>query len=181
MVVPLPLLEQASQRHTVWSPPIDPGLQLCQVPLKGPDGPALCLRQGFDGLSLVVQGADVSQLHSGSVRVLFDPAQGEPLGSAHVGAVFVDPARTRLIEECTGAFRMRFTAREQVRMMASNVLRFDVEDRQIVDTALMASPAALETCRMDRDEWPDPLVHLPIDTVERAGQLLLVHLIFFHG
>ena len=85
-------------------------MQPCQVPLKGPDGPALRLRQGFDGLSLVVQGADVSQLHSDAVRVLFDPAEGQSLGSAHVRTVFVDPAGARLIEKGAGAFRMRFTA-----------------------------------------------------------------------
>jgi hypothetical protein len=108
-------------------------------------------------------------------------AQGEPLGSAHVGTVFVDPAGTRLIQERTGAFRMRIAACEQVGMMASNVLCFHVEDSEIVDTALVASPAALETCRVDREERPDPLLHLPVETVELAGQSLRVHLVLFHG
>lgn len=131
-------------------------------------------------MPLVVQGADVSQLHSDAVRVLFDPAEGQSLGSAHVRTVFVDPAGARLIEERAGAFRMRITACEQVGMMASNILRFDIEDSEIIDTALMAPAAALETCRVDRKERPDPLVHLPIDTVEFAGQLLRVHSNHFH-
>lgn len=176
----LPMLKQASQPHAIRNPAIDPRLQSRQVPFKGPDGPALRLRQGFNRLSDVVQGADVAQLYGRAVRVLFDPAQGEPLGSAHVGAVFVDPAGARLIEKGAGPFRMRFTACQQVGMTASNVLRFDVEDTEIIDTALMASPAALETRRVDREEGSDPLVHLPIDTVDLTGQSLRVHLKLFH-
>jgi len=132
-------------------------------------------------LSLIVQGADVSQLRSGAVRVLFDPAQGETLGSAHVGTVFVDPAGTRLVEKGAGPFRVGMTVHEQVGMMASNILCFHVEDGEIVDTALMASPAASETCSVDLEERPGPLVHLPIETVDLAGQLLRVHLKLFHG
>ena len=137
--------------------------------------------QGFDGLSLIVQGADVSQLHSVAVRVLFDPAQGQPLGSADIGTVYVDPAGTRLIEESADALRMRISAHEQVGMIASNILRFDVEDSEIVDTALMASTAALEACRVNLEERSDPLLHLPVETVEFTCQSLRVHLARFHG
>jgi hypothetical protein len=57
--------------------------------------------------------------------------------------VFVDPARTRLIQKSAGALRVGITVCEQICMMASNVFRLDFENREIVDTALMATPAAL--------------------------------------
>jgi hypothetical protein len=92
--------------------------------------------------------------------------------------VFVNPACARLIEEGAGAFGVGSGFQEQVGIMAPDVFRFDLENREIVDTALTATAAALEAFRMDGQERPDPLVHLSIETVELAGQSFGVHL---HG
>jgi hypothetical protein len=90
--------------------------------------------------------------------------------------VFVDSAGARRIEEGAPASWVGLAAQEQVGMVVSNVPRFDLEYAEIVYTALMASGSALQTCRVDGNEWPDPLVHLPIDTVELTGQSFGVHL-----
>jgi hypothetical protein len=126
--------------------------------------------QGLKGFSRIVQRTDVPPLRRGAVLELFDPAQGQPLGPAHVRAVFIDPACARSIEKGAGPFRVGVIAQEQIGMMASDVVRFHFEDAQPFDAATVTAFTANQASCMQAAEFLHPLVHLLVKSAESVNR-----------
>ncbi len=107
------------------------------------DAPARIGAELFHPFPGIVQRTDVTQLHRATVP-LFDPAERKPLGPADVWALIVNPTGAMLVEKRASALRVRRARGQELGVMGANVLRFDLEHRQTIDTARATAFPALQ-------------------------------------
>src|SRR5690606_23927415 len=86
-----------------------------------------------EGLAGLVEGTDVAQLHDFPL-VLLVPAQRQPLGAAHVGAMGVDATAAGTVEKGAASDRMGRRV-ENFAAVSANAVGLDLEDLEVVDAA----------------------------------------------
>jgi len=116
---------------------------------------------------LVVERANVAEFDDLGVA-LFEPAQREPLGAAHVWALGVDAAGALWAEEGALTFRVRPLVQDGGRL-ATNSLGLDLEDRETVSAAVVAAEAAAQALCVAGRQGPGA----PIDLLVQGSHALV--------
>jgi hypothetical protein len=125
----------------------------------------------LDEFVRLVEGTDVAHLYH-SRLTLIEPSKRISLGPAHVGTVLVDPAGTLVVEKSARPLGMRTASPQQICMMSADVLRFDLEDGDVIHAAGCASETALEALGVDHIETGGLRVNIPIELRKLPEQLL---------
>jgi hypothetical protein len=113
------------------------------------DAPTRIRAQSFDGrLSHVVEGTDVAQLHRTPLSLL-DPTQREALGSANVRALVINSTGPVFVEKGARPHGVWNPGGQQCRVTATNGLRLDLENGQLIRATRTTSLTALKALRMD--------------------------------
>jgi len=142
-------------------------LEPTQLRLEGTDGPAVLLGERLEGRrGLVVQRADIPELHGSTRLVPVEPAKGQSLAPADVGSVLVDAAAAVPVQEGAGALRVGMVDFQQPRVMASDAVGLDLEDGEVVHAAARAAGSASETRGVPSFQFRRP----PVDLVVHTGQ-----------
>jgi hypothetical protein len=97
---------------------------------------------------------------------VFEPAQGQALGAAHVGAIRVDAAAPRGVEKGAGTFCVGLGGLQQGAVAIADILRLDLENAQVIAATTAATPAALKTAGVSAFESRCALVDLGMEFAE---------------
>lgn len=167
--------EEIAQGHALHGASIRLELQLRQAGFKRTDAPAVRRVERLDGGAfLFVERTNVAQFHHRLAVffvLIFEPAERVSLCAAHIWALGIDAARALFIQKGTGARRVRLALSEQRSMMRSNVAGFYLVNRQAVDAARAASPAALQTVGVDGVEAARLPVYVFVELFEGGAHI----------
>jgi hypothetical protein len=147
-------------------------LDRLQFLLERPDCPAL-LGLEIENLTIgFVHGADVPHFIELVLGSLFDPSERQPLGSADVRPMFINPASAVLVEKGARPFGVRPGVPKKGPVAASDLLCLHLEDRQLVDAATAAPQAAVQAHAMQPGHPPHFCLYLLIESFKALHRLI---------
>jgi hypothetical protein len=158
-------LEQRAQRDSLLGRAADVGLQSPEFEFDRADQPQSFCVQLVERGPFGVERADVAIFADLTALLFREPEQGQPLGSAYVGAIGVDAAFACASEKRTSARRMWGCVSQQRLVGSANPLRFDRQDREIIQAAGVAAPLAAQALAVVEGEFARSLVDPRVELV----------------
>jgi hypothetical protein len=145
-------------------------LHLCQPLFGGAEGKAIAFGDGFYGLAVLVEWANVAELYRDAV-LLVEPAQRQTLRATHVGAMLVDAASACLVEERAASRGVGNAFVEERSVVRANRCCLHLEHREIVLAAPAAPFGAVQALRMENVEVACAALHFGVERADGlAGQ-----------
>jgi len=98
----------------------------------------------------------------------FEPAQREALRPADVWALLIDATGPLAVQERACSKRVRFSRREELRMVLPDPFSLDFEHRQLVDATRATPTLTVEAGRMHHVQPTSLLVQLGVQGDDRV-------------
>ena len=163
--------EHAAQGDAASFAAVDGRLTHGQALLDRPHRPALIWIELLERGTLGVERTHVAHLGRLAAVVALEPAERKTLRAARVRAMLVDTALPAFVQECAASDLVRDARREQLGVMALDHGGFDLEDRERVGAAVVASGAACEARPVRSCDGCHELVHDAAQTLDPVDDL----------
>ena len=90
------------------------------------------------------------------------------LSPADVRSIGIDAAGPVSIEKCAGSLLVRLLFHEQGRVVKADVIRLNLKNSQLIDTALAAATSALQSRAMSVRDLSRPMIHFAVEGLQQC-------------